>query len=643
MSNPETKEGKYDEAYRLSIENPQEFWAAAARNIHWYHWYDKVLEVIDNHYRWFVGGCMNSCYNAVDLHVHHGDGDRTAIIYDSPVTNTIKTYTYRELQTRVAKTAWILKLKGVKKGDTVLIYMPMIPEALIAMLACARIGAIHTVVFGGFGAHELALRIEDAKPAMIISASCGIEVSKIIDYKEILDSAVKQSSHKVNAVLLWQRPQKHVDMIPFRDIDWEALEVMAKEEPCTPLDSIDPLYILYTSGTTGKPKGVIRSNGGHCVAMKWTMDNIYATKPGDVFLAASDVGWVVGHSYIVYAPLFNGSTTVVYEGKPVRTPDAGVFWRMIEQHKINVLFAAPTAFRAIKKEDPKGELIKKYNLSSLRSVFVAGERCDTDTLKWIEKITKRPVIDHWWQTETGWAISGNPIGLEMLKIKPGSSTKPMPGFNLKVLDEDGKECKRGKLGNLVLKLPLPPACLLGIWKDDERYKKSYLDHYPGYYLTGDSGYIDEDGYVFVMGRMDGVINVAGHRISTGALEESVSSHPSVAECAVVGIDDDFRGEVPLCIVVLKDGVTDKPELIKESIIRLVIAEVGAFANLKIIGIAQKLPKTRSGKILRGTIRSIAEGKEYTKPSTIEDETSLAHIESVIRQLGFPKVKDSKAI
>ncbi|RDU72408.1 propionyl-CoA synthetase [Helicobacter aurati] len=641
MSNLNTKHvGKYEEAYKLSIENPEEFWAAAAKNIHWYHWYDKVLEVIDNHYRWFVGGCMNSCYNAVDLHVHHGDGDRAAIIYDSPVTNTVKTYTYKELQTRVAKAAWILKLKGVKKGDTVLIYMPMIPEAIIAMLACARIGAIHTVVFGGFGAHELALRIEDAKPAMIISASCGIEVSKIIDYKEILDSAIKQSAHKVNAVLLWQRPQKHVDTIPFRDIDWENLEAMAKEEPCTPLDSIDPLYILYTSGTTGKPKGVIRSNGGHCVAMKWTMDNIYATKPGDVFLAASDVGWVVGHSYIVYAPLFNGSTTVLYEGKPVRTPDAGVFWRMIEQHKINVLFAAPTAFRAIKKEDPKGELIKKYNLDSLKSIFVAGERCDTDTLKWIEKISKRPVIDHWWQTETGWAISGNPLGLETLKIKPGSATKPMPGFNLKVLDEDGKECKRGKLGNLVLKLPLPPACLLGIWKDDERYKRSYLNHYPGYYLTGDSGYIDEEGYVFVMGRMDGVINVAGHRISTGALEETVSSHPSVAECAVVGIDDDFRGEVPLCLIVLKDGVTDKPELIKESIIRLTIAEVGAFANLKVIGIAQKLPKTRSGKILRGTIRSIAEGKEYTKPSTIEDESSLTHVIDILKEMGFPKTTDS---
>lgn len=630
--------GKYEEAYKLSLENPQEFWANAAKNIHWYHWYDKVLEIVDNHYRWFVGGCMNSCYNAVDLHVHSGHGDRAAIIYDSPVTNTIKTITYSELQKRVAKTAWILKLKGVQKGDTVLIYMPMIPEAIIAMLACARIGAIHTVVFGGFGAHELALRIEDAKPSMIITASCGIEVTKIIDYKEILDSAIKQSHHKVNAVLLWQRPQKHADTIPFRDIDWEHLEEMAKEAPCTPVDSIDPLYILYTSGTTGKPKGVIRSNGGHCVAMKWTMDNIYGAKPGDVFLAASDVGWVVGHSYIVYAPLFNGSTTVLYEGKPVRTPDAGVFWRMVEQHKINILFAAPTAFRAIKKEDPKGEMIKKYNLESLRHIFVAGERCDSDTLKWIEKISKRPVIDHWWQTETGWAISGNPIGLEALPIKPGSATKPMPGFNLKVLDEDGKECKKGVLGNLVLKLPLPPACLLGIWQDDERYKKSYLNHYPGYYLTGDSGYIDEDGYVFVMGRMDGVINVAGHRISTGALEESVASHPSVAECAVVGIDDDFRGEVPLCIVVLKDGVQEKIENIKEGIIRLVISEVGAFANLKIIGFAQKLPKTRSGKILRGVIRSIAEGKTYTKPSTIEDEQSLTHVEEILKGIGFPKIK-----
>ncbi|RDU62245.1 propionyl-CoA synthetase [Helicobacter didelphidarum] len=630
--------GKYEENYKLSLENPQEFWANAARNIHWYHWYDKVLEIVDNHYRWFVGGCMNSCYNAIDLHVHSGHGDRKALIYDSPVTNTIKTYTYKELQTRIAKTAWILKLKGVKKGDTVLIYMPMIPESVIAMLACARIGAIHSVVFGGFGAHELAMRIEDCKPSMIITASCGIEVNKIIDYKEILDSAIKQSSHKVNAVLLWQRPQKHADTIPFRDIDWENLEMMAKEEPCTPVDSIDPLYILYTSGTTGKPKGVIRSNGGHCVAMKWSMDNIYGVKPGDVFLAASDVGWVVGHSYIVYAPLFSGCTTVLYEGKPVRTPDAGVFWRLVEQHKINVLFAAPTAFRAIKKEDSKGEMVKKYNMDSLRSIFVAGERCDTNTLKWIEKITKKPVIDHWWQTETGWAISGNPLGLETLKVKPGSATKPMPGFNLKVLDEDGNECKKGQLGNLVLKLPLPPACLLGIWQDDERYKRSYLNHYPGYYLTGDNGYIDEDGYVFVMGRMDGVINVAGHRISTGALEETISSHPSVAECAVVGIDDDFRGEIPLALIILKDGVKDKPELIKEGIVRLAIAEVGAFANLKIIGIVNKLPKTRSGKILRGTIRSIAEGKPYTKPSTIDDEQSLTHITEVLKGMGFPKTQ-----
>lgn len=629
--------GKYEEEYKASLENPQEFWAKAARNIHWYHWYDKVLEIVDNHYRWFVGGCMNSCYNAIDLHVHNGNGNRVAIIYDSPVTNTIKTYTYSELQKRIAKTAWILQLKGVKKGDTVLVYMPMIPEAIIAMMACARIGAIHSVVFGGFGAHELSMRIEDAKPAMIITASCGIEVNRIIDYKEILDSAIKQSSHKVNAVLLWQRPQKYADTIPFRDIDWENLEAMAKEVPCTPVDSIDPLYILYTSGTTGKPKGVIRSNGGHCVAMKWSMDNIYGVKPGDVFLAASDVGWVVGHSYIVYAPLFSGCTTVLYEGKPVKTPDAGSFWRMVEQHKINVLFAAPTAFRAIKKEDPKGNLVKKYSLDSLRHIFVAGERCDTDTLKWINKITNKPVIDHWWQTETGWAISGNPIGLETLPIKPGSATKPMPGFNLKVLDEDGKECKNGQLGNLVLKLPLPPACLLGIWQDDERYKKGYLNHYKGYYLTGDSGYIDEDGYVFVMGRMDGVINVAGHRISTGALEESVSGHPSVAECAVVGINDDFRGEVPLCIVVLKDDVKEKIDNIKEGIMRLVVNDIGAFANFKIIGIAQKLPKTRSGKILRATIRAMAEGREYIKPSTIDDESSLDHIKEVLKEIGFPKI------
>jgi propionyl-CoA synthetase len=625
----------YDKVYVDSIKDPEAFWAEAATKVHWYHKWDKVLDVVNGHYRWFVGGCMNSCYNALDLHVDHGRANQLALIFDSPVTDTKKSYTYRQLRDRVAKTAGMLVNKGVVKGDRVVIYMPMIPEAIIAMLACARIGAIHSVVFGGFAAHELSTRIEDAKPRVIMSASCGIEVSRVIHYKPLLDEAIKKSSHKPTTCFIWQRPQERANMLPWRDVDWEVEEAKTSPVDCVPVDAIDPLYILYTSGTTGKPKGVIRSNGGHSVAMKWSMDNVYNAKPGDVFWAASDVGWVVGHSYIVYAPLMNGCTTVVYEGKPVRTPNPGAFWRVCSEYKVNVLFAAPTAFRAVRKEDPNGEWAKKYDLTNLKTIFMAGERCDSPTLEWTQQITGKPVVDHWWQTETGWAIAANPLGLDPMEIKPGSPTKPMPGFNLKVLDGDGKECKAGKLGNLVIKLPLPPSCLMGIWEDDERYKRSYLNFYDGYYLTGDSGYIDKDGYVWVMGRMDGVINVAGHRLSTGEMEEIVAKHPDVAECAVIGVDDELKGEVPMGFVVLKEGIERDHRSLVDGIVQLVRDEIGAVAAFKIATVVKRLPKTRSGKILRGTMRSMADGKEWTMPSTIEDKDVLPEVQEAIKALGYP--------
>ena len=633
----------YDKMYSESINNPENFWAQAATKVHWYHKWDKVLDVVDGHYRWFVGGCMNSCYNALDLHIDNGKGENLALIFDSPVTDTKISYTYKKLRERVAKTAGILAKKGVVKGDRVIIYMPMIPEAVIAMLACARIGAIHSVVFGGFAAHELATRIEDAKPKVVMSASCGIEISKVIEYKPLLDEAIKKSSHKPTTCLIYQRPQSLASMLPFRDIDWMEEEKKTSPIDCVPVDAIDPLYILYTSGTTGKPKGVIRSNGGHSVAMKWSMDNIYDAKEGDVFWAASDVGWVVGHSYIVYAPLLNGCTTVVYEGKPIKTPDAGAFWRVCEEYKVNILFAAPTAFRAIRKEDSQAKLLKKYDLSALKNIFMAGERCDFATYEWTKKVTNKEVIDHWWQTETGWAIAANPMGLDPMKIKAGSPTKAMPGFNLQVLDENAKQCKPEVLGNLVIKLPLPPSCLMGIWEDDERYKKSYLNFYDGYYLTGDSGYIDKDGYVWVMGRMDGVINVAGHRLSTGEMEEVIGKHPDIAECAVIGVNDKLKGEVPMGFVVLRDGIQRDSCAIQDAIIHLVREQIGPVASFKIVAVSKRLPKTRSGKILRGTMRSIADGNDWTIPSTIEDIDTLNEIEDDIKQLGYPIKKTKEVI
>lgn len=631
----------YQESYELSINEPENFWAQAAQKVHWYNEWDKVLDDSGDHYKWFVGGCMNSCYNALDLHIHNNRGDQLALIYDSPVTDTKKKYTYRQLRDRVAKVAGILTNKGVVKGDRVVIYMPMIAEAVIAMLACARIGAIHSVVFGGFAAHELATRIEDAKPRLVISTSCGIEVSNIIPYKPILDEAIKQSSHKPTTCLIWQRPQYKANMLPWRDVDWESEEEKTKGVDCVPVLATDPLYILYTSGTTGSPKGVIRSNGGHSVAMKWSMDNIYNAKPGDVFFAASDVGWVVGHSYIVYGPLMNGCTTIVYEGKPVRTPNPGAFWRIVDEYKVNVLFSAPTAFRAIRREDAKGDLIKNYNLDSLRAIFVAGERCDSDTLKWIMKVTKKTVVDNWWQTETGWAIVANPLGLEEMPIKPGSPTKPMPGFNLKVLDEDGKELGPGKKGALCLKLPLPPACLMGIWENDERYRKGYLDHFKGYYLTGDTGYIDKDGYVYVLGRMDGIINVAGHRLSTGEMEEIIAKHPDIAECAVIGVNDDLKGEVPMGFIVLKQGIERDHRGIVDGAIALIRQEIGAVASFKLACVVNALPKTRSGKILRKNLKELADGVECKIPATIEDASVLDHCKEVIATLGYPIIKEKK--
>ncbi len=631
----------YQESYELSINEPENFWAQAAQKVHWYNEWDKVLDDSGDHYKWFVGGCMNSCYNALDLHIHNNRGDQLALIYDSPVTDTKKKYTYRQLRDRVAKVAGILTNKGVVKGDRVVIYMPMIAEAVIAMLACARIGAIHSVVFGGFAAHELATRIEDAKPRVVISASCGIEVSNIIPYKPILDEAIKQSSHKPTTCLIWQRPQYKANMLPWRDVDWESEEERTQPVDCVPVLATDPLYILYTSGTTGSPKGVIRSNGGHSVAMKWSMDNIYNAKPGDVFFAASDVGWVVGHSYIVYGPLMNGCTTIVYEGKPVRTPNPAAFWRIVDEYKVNVLFSAPTAFRAIRREDAKGDLIKNYNLDSLRAIFVAGERCDSDTLKWIMKVTKKTVVDNWWQTETGWAIVANPLGLEEMPIKPGSPTKPMPGFNLKVLDEDGKELGPGKKGALCLKLPLPPACLMGIWENDERYRKGYLDHFKGYYLTGDTGYIDKDGYVYVLGRMDGIINVAGHRLSTGEMEEIIAKHPDIAECAVIGVNDDLKGEVPMGFIVLKQGIERDHRGIVDGAIALIRQEIGAVASFKLACVVNALPKTRSGKILRKSLKELADGVECKIPATIEDVSVLDHCKEVIATLGYPIIKEKK--
>ena len=627
----------YEETYRKSIEDPEDFWGQAAEDCRWYRKWDRVLDESNTpFYRWFKGGEINTCYNALDCHVEDGRADQIALIYDSPVTNTIKKYTYQELRDEVAKLAGVLAAQGVFKGDRVVIYMPMIPEALISMLACARIGAVHSVVFGGFAPKELATRIEDAEPKAIVTASCGIEFTRIIPYKPMVDEAINMVDTKPECCIVFQRPQETADLIPGRDLDWN--EVMADAQPhdCVPVQATDPLYILYTSGTTAQPKGVVRDNGGHVVSLKWSMKNIYNVEPGDVYWAASDVGWVVGHSYIVYGPLFQGCTTVLYEGKPVRTPDAGAFWRVISEHKVKCMFTAPTAFRAIKREDPKAEFMKDYDLSCFKSLFLAGERSDPDTLNWAESNLGLPVVDHWWQTETGWAISANCLGLHPLPVKYGSATKPAPGWNLQVVDSECNQLSTGEIGALVVKLPLPPGTLPTLWNNDQGFKKTYLEEFPGYYKTADAGYFDDENYVYVMSRTDDIINVAGHRLSTGAMEEVLADHPDVAECAVFGVEDTLKGQIPIGLVVLNAGVIRNRDEIVNEVIHMVRDRIGPVAAFKIATVVDRLPKTRSGKILRGTMQKIADNKPYKMPATIDDPATIKEIDEALISIGYSK-------
>jgi len=632
------RHSQYHDIYARSLRDPEGFWGEAAREIDWYQPAKAVFDGGAGIYgRWFVGATCDPCFNAVDRHVAAGRGNQAAILYDSPVTGTKRAITYTDLLAEVATLAAVLEDLGVEKGDRVIIYMPMVPEAVFAMLACARIGAVHSVVFGGFAAKELATRIDDAKPKVVLSASCGIEPGRIVPYKPLLDQAIELATTKPDACLILQRPQLEAALVAGRDHDWASLRDAAlrerKSAPCVPVLATDPLYILYTSGTTGVPKGVVRDNGGHMVALKWSMKHLYDVAPGEVYWSASDVGWVVGHSYIVYAPLLHGCTTILYEGKPVGTPDAGAFWRVISEYGAVALFTAPTAFRAIKKEDPQGKLIEKYDLTKFRTLFLAGERADPDTVKWAEDRLRVPVIDHWWQTETGWCIVGNPVGLGMLPVKRGSPTVPMPGYDVRVVDEASKELPRNTMGSIVVKLPLPPACLPTLWQQDERFKESYLNEFPGYYKTADAGFIDDDGYVSIMGRTDDIINVAGHRLSTGGIEEVLASHPDVAECAVIGIKDELKGEVPCGFVVLKAGVNRPPTEIEEEIIRLVREKIGPVASFKIALTVARLPKTRSGKILRGTMKKIADGDEWNMPATIDDPAILDEIQLGLKDKG----------
>lgn len=629
------EKSRYPELYARSMRDPEGFWADAAREIDWIEPAKKVFDASQGLYgRWFAGAVVNTCYNALDRHVANGRAEQLALIHDSPLTDSVSTFTYAQMLHEVKTFAAILQDFGVTKGDRVIIYMPLVPEAMVAMLACARIGAVHSVVFGGFAAKELATRIDDAKPKLLLSASCGIEPGRIVAYKPLLDDAIKLAAHKVPACIVLQRPQQTCDLIAGRDHDWSELRAKAiaakKSANCVPVLATDPLYILYTSGTTGIPKGVVRDNGGHLVAINWSMSNLYGVKPGEVWWCGSDIGWVVGHSYIIYGPLFHGNTSIMYEGKPVGTPDAGAFWRVISQHKVAALFTAPTAFRAIKKEDPNGEFIRKYDLSNFRTLFLAGERGDPPTIEWAEQQLKVPVIDHWWQTETGWCIAGNPVGLGQLPVKHGSPTVAMPGYKIEVVDEASKPLPAGTMGSIVIKLPLPPGCLPTLWEQDERCKEAYFNEFPGYYKTADAGYIDEDGYVFVMGRTDDIINVAGHRLSTGGMEEILASHPDVAECAVLGIKDALKGEVPCGFLVLKAGVTKSPAEIEKEVVALVREKLGPVAAFKLAITVARLPKTRSGKILRGTIKKIADGDPWTTPATIEDPKALDEIGAALK-------------
>ena len=627
--------GRYQEVHRRSLENPEAFWGAAAEEIDWIKPWDRVLD--DGNppfYRWFAGGELNTCHNALDRHVAAGRGDQAALIYDSPITGRKKTFTYAELTEKTARFAGVLAGLGVAKGDRVILYMPMVPQAVVAMLACARIGAVHSVVFGGFAPHELATRIDDCRPKVIVSASCGIEPGRIVEYKPMLDAAIDQATHKPDACVVLQRPEHEASLVAGRDHDWKAAMDAATPADCVPVAATDPLYILYTSGTTGQPKGIVRDNGGHAVALKWTMKNLYDVNPGEVYWAASDVGWVVGHSYIVYAPLLHGCTTLVFEGKPVGTPDAGVFWRVIQEHDVKVLFTAPTAFRAIKRDDPDATLLQDYDLSGFRTLFLAGERCDPDTLQWAEEHLKVPVIDHWWQTETGWAIACNPMGIEHHPVKHGSPTVAVPGWDVQALGNDGHPVPAGDMGSLACKLPLPPGTLPTLWGADERYREAYLAEFPGYYKTGDAGFVDSDGYISVMTRVDDVINVAGHRLSTGAIEEVLSAHPDVAEAAVIGATDTLKGQLPLGLVVLKAGVDrDGAEIVKE-LVQQVRGQIGPVAAFKTAVIVDRLPKTRSGKILRGTMKKIADSDEYKMPATIDDPAILDEISDALKDAGY---------
>ena len=630
-------ENSYARVYQQSLVDPEAFWKKAAENIEWVRPFDRVLDDSDPpHYRWFVGGELNTCFNAVDVHVQNGLGDQPALVYDSAVTGNKKTFSFLELRDEVAHFAGVLAARGISKGDRVIIYMPMVPEAVVAMLACARLGAVHSVVFGGFAANELAVRIDDATPRAIVCASCGIEPGRVVEYKPLLDEAIDLATQKPECCIVLQRPAVVATMVDGRDFDWHTEMALASPHDCVPVKATDPLYILYTSGTTGQPKGVVRDNGGHAVALKWTMENIYGVKPGETFWAASDVGWVVGHSYIVYAPLFAGNTSILYEGKPVGTPDPGAFWRVISEHNVSVLFTAPTAFRAIKKEDPTGEHIGRYDLSSLKYLFLAGERTDPDTLHWAENYLGVPVIDHWWQTETGWSISANCMGIEAMPVREGSSSLPVPGWDLRVMSEAGEETAPGEIGTLALKLPLPPGSFPTLWNAKERFIQSYLERFPGFYNTSDAGIIDADGYVYVMSRTDDIINVAGHRLSTGAMEEVLSDHPDVAECAVTGVADVLKGQIPLGFLVLNAGCTRSTVEISDEVVALVRKRIGPVAAFKQALVVNRLPKTRSGKVLRGTMRAIADGKEWKMPATIDDPEILTEITETLVTIGYPR-------
>ena len=637
MAGHDRKQGRYREDRARALADPRGFWAEQAERIDWVRRWDSVLD--DSNppfYRWFAGAEVNTCHNALDRHVESGRAEQTALIYDSPVTGTVRRYSYRELRDVTALFAGALARLGVGKGDRVLVYMPMVPQALIAMLACARLGTVHSVVFGGFAARELAVRIDDARPRVVVAGSCGIEPGRVVAYKPLLDEAIRMAAHKPDRCVIWQRPHAAAALNPDRDISWADAEAGAEPHPCVPVAATDPLYILYTSGTTGVPKGVVRDNGGHLVALAYSMPAIYDAAPGDVFWAASDVGWVVGHSYIVYAPLIHGCTTVLYEGKPVGTPDAGAFWRVIEEHGVKTLFTAPTAFRAIRRDDPGAEFLAERDMSGFRSLFLAGERLDPDTLEWAQEHLGVPIVDHWWQTETGWPICSGCLGLDPMPVKPGSATVPVPGFDLRVLDESGGEVSPGAIGALALKLPLPPGCLPTLWENDEGFVESCLSAFPGHYQSGDAGYVDADGYVFVMSRTDDIINVAGHRLSTGGMEEVLARHPDVAECAVIGVADSLKGELPLGMVVLQAGV-DRPhaEIAGEAVV-LVRQRIGPVAAFKTALVVERLPKTRSGKILRGTMKKIADGAEWRMPATVDEPAIFGEIAAALRGAGYPR-------